>query len=346
MTKKMAGNLQPLVNNQRIVKQDGTPTDYFIRWAQQKQIDIGAGITAQQALEIITKYLADHELQAGSGIQITPSGNISDSPTIAAEVQAILDQITDVRGSVLFRGAAGWEALGPGPNGHFLRTNGAGANPSWAAGGGGGGGLWWFNPPVAADFPTFGSYDATMPFTFDNPNSGMVLRWTGNYVTNDSSKGCFKALPPGVDWQVITHWGMSGVWTNFAYGGVALRNSVTNRAFTIAQPTFAASAGYFLIGQNGWTAQALGNIILGSGNGAMPMHTRLSWVSATTTLNIEFSYDGESWINRYSTNVAASLGTPDLVGFKLHSSFAAAAVTGTYTDNRQFLTVDRWEQSW
>lgn len=135
----MAGNLQPLVNNQRIVKQDGTPTDYFIRWAQQKQIDIGAGITAQQALEIITRYLADHELQAGSGIQITPSGNVSDSPTIAAEVQAILDQITNVQGSILFRGAADWQALAPGAAGQFLKTNGAGADPAWAAGGGGGG---------------------------------------------------------------------------------------------------------------------------------------------------------------------------------------------------------------
>ena len=136
----MAGNLQPLVNNQRIVKADGTPTDYFIRWAQQKQIDIGSGITAEQALQIITQYLADHELQAGSGIQITPSGNLSDTPTIAAEVQAILDQITDVHGSILFRGASDWEALAPGINGYFLRTNGAGNNPSWAAGGGGGGG--------------------------------------------------------------------------------------------------------------------------------------------------------------------------------------------------------------
>lgn len=342
----MAGNLQPLVNNQRIVKDDGTPTGYFIRWAQQKQIDIGQGITAEQAVQIITQYLADHELQAGSGIQLTPSGNLSDTPTIAAEVQAILDQITDVRGSVLFRGAAGWEALAPGTSGQFLKTNGAGADPAWAAGGGGGGGLWWFNPPVAADFPTLGSYDATMPLTFDNANSGMVLRWTGNYVTNDSSKGCFKALPAGVDWQVISHWGMSGVSANWAYGGIALRNSGSNRAFTIAQPTFATTANYFVLGQNGWTGQALTNTSLDVGLDLKPMHTRVSWVNSTTTLNVEFSYDGESWLNRYSTNVGASLGTPDLIGFKLHSSFAAAAVTGTYTDNRQFLTVDRWEQSW
>lgn len=139
MIQTMTGNLQPLDQKFPIVTPDGRPTLYFIKWAQQKQIDIGAGITAEQALQIIELYLADHQLQAGSGIQITPSGNISDSPTIAAEVQAILDQITNVRGSVFFRGAAGWQALGPGTDGYFLRTNGAGADPSWAAGGGGGG---------------------------------------------------------------------------------------------------------------------------------------------------------------------------------------------------------------
>lgn len=139
MIQTMTGNLQPLDQKFPIVTPDGRPTLYFIKWAQQKQIDIGSGITAEQAVQIITQYLADHELQAGSGIQITPSGNLSDTPTIAAEVQVILDQITDVRGSILFRGAAGWEALAPGLSGQFLKTMGAGADPVWAAGGGGGG---------------------------------------------------------------------------------------------------------------------------------------------------------------------------------------------------------------
>lgn len=137
----MTGYLQPLERKQQVVNSDGTPTEYFIRWAQQRQIDIGEGITAQQALEIIEQYLADHTLQEGSGISLSPSGNISDSPTIAAEVQAILDQISTVQGSILFRGAAGWDELVPGTSGDFLKTNGAGANPEWAAAGGGGGSL-------------------------------------------------------------------------------------------------------------------------------------------------------------------------------------------------------------
>lgn len=135
----MTGNLQPLDQKFPIVTPDGRPTLYFIKWAQQKQIDIGQGITAEQALAIIEQYLADHQLQEGSGISISPSGNLSDAPTIAAEVQAILDQITTTRGSILFRGVDDWQALAPGTAGQFLKTNGAGADPSWAAGGGGGG---------------------------------------------------------------------------------------------------------------------------------------------------------------------------------------------------------------
>lgn len=40
----MTVNSQPLVNHQKIVNPDGTPTDYFIRWAQQRLTDIAAGV--------------------------------------------------------------------------------------------------------------------------------------------------------------------------------------------------------------------------------------------------------------------------------------------------------------
>jgi hypothetical protein len=137
----MAGDLQPLDQKFPIVDPRGNPTLYFIQWAQQRQIDIQNGITAEQCIEIITQYLADHQLQQGSGISIAPSGNISDSPTIAAEVQAILDQISTIHGTVLFRGAADWQALAPGTAGQVLTSGGPGADVSWAAGGGGGGSL-------------------------------------------------------------------------------------------------------------------------------------------------------------------------------------------------------------
>lgn len=125
----MAGHLQPLDQKFSIVDSRGTPTDYFIRWAQQRQLDIADGITQQDLID----YLTAHILQEGSGIQITPDGQLPHSPTIAADVQEILDQITATQGAILYRGLLGWAALLPGTAGFFLKTNGAGADPTWAA---------------------------------------------------------------------------------------------------------------------------------------------------------------------------------------------------------------------
>jgi hypothetical protein len=140
----MVGNLQPLERQFPIVDQDGRPTQYFIRWAQQRQIDIQQAVSPEEALAIaqayVTDLLADNPLTGGVGIDLSPSGNILDGVTISANVQAILDVISSTQGAILFRGATDWQALAPGTAGQFLQTAGAGADPAWAAGGGGGGG--------------------------------------------------------------------------------------------------------------------------------------------------------------------------------------------------------------
>lgn len=46
----MSSKFEPLQNNVRIVRDDGTPTDYFIRWAQQKQIDLAGAANANIAI--------------------------------------------------------------------------------------------------------------------------------------------------------------------------------------------------------------------------------------------------------------------------------------------------------
>jgi len=91
----MTGNLQPLEQQFPIVDPaTGRPTIYFIKWAQQRQIDITAGITAEQAQQLILDFMAAHQLQEGLGISITPSGNLADDPTIA--LNAVLDDLQDV----------------------------------------------------------------------------------------------------------------------------------------------------------------------------------------------------------------------------------------------------------
>jgi hypothetical protein len=53
----MAGDLQPLDEKFPIVGPDGRPTLYFIKWAQQRQIDITGAVTADEALEIVVDHL-------------------------------------------------------------------------------------------------------------------------------------------------------------------------------------------------------------------------------------------------------------------------------------------------
>lgn len=132
----MAGNLQPLDSKFAVVDAQGRPTEYFTRWAQQKQIDISKGIT----LTDLAAYLAAHKLIAGTGIQLTPDGNIADGVTIHADAQAILDEITATRGAIIYRGLLGWTALLPGTANQLLQTNGAGADPTWVNPPSGGGG--------------------------------------------------------------------------------------------------------------------------------------------------------------------------------------------------------------
>jgi hypothetical protein len=60
-------------------------------------------------------------------------------PAIGTELSDYLDYVlgTTIRGTMMYRGGAGWIALPPGANGLFLQTHDAGADPTWAVGGSG-----------------------------------------------------------------------------------------------------------------------------------------------------------------------------------------------------------------
>lgn len=57
----------------------------------------------------------------------------SEVRSLLASASALLDTITSTRGSILYRGASAWLGLAPGTSGQFLKTNGSGADPSWAS---------------------------------------------------------------------------------------------------------------------------------------------------------------------------------------------------------------------
>lgn len=208
-----------------------------------------------------------------------------------------------------------------------------------SGGGGGGSGPWYFNPPHATDFPTLGNSLGTDMTLTDDTDVGLVLEWQGNQGSNDDSEGCFKALPAGVDWTVIVHFLMHPYNANYIYGGPCVRNSGANRGYTYGQFLFSGALGYFLLGQNGFAGQTTNSTF--EGNAPVPMHMKLQFNSTTDDLSCSLSGDGKTFRKLRSDNIASYLGTPDLVGFKLHTSTGDAN-----HDHNPVITVDRWEQDW
>lgn len=76
----MPGEPQPLFSNQPIVNADGTPTQYFIRWAQQRQVDISGGITAAQAQQLVDDFAAGRSVKTGTGL--TGGGTLAADRTL------------------------------------------------------------------------------------------------------------------------------------------------------------------------------------------------------------------------------------------------------------------------
>ena len=325
----MAGNLQPLDQKFPIVRSDGRPTEYFIRWAQQRQIDISGGITAEQANTLIIEYLAAHQLQAGSGINITPDGNISNDPTIAADVQVILDQITNVHGSILYRDSGAWVALAPGTSGQFLKTQGAGADPVWAAGGGA---PWDFSPPLASAFTLF-TGDATNVTLTDDADVGLIVSTT-TPVTTSIVRGGYKALPAvGTDFSVTMKFDIVGANVNFIAGGLIAYESATGKAHTFLE--FCDSASNLDLRR-----QTIAGVYTADVKVGRPWSWKAVWLRiARVGTNLIFSHstDGKNWIAFQTIAQNTYLTTaPDRIGPGLWLNNSA---------NLPIMSVQYWAQT-
>lgn len=90
----------------------------------------------QPAAKSMIQQVAANNLVAPT---LTVLANITGAAAqaVGVTITQILDLLTGVagsaaaRGSMIFRGASGWSLLAPGTSGQYLKTNGAGADPSW-----------------------------------------------------------------------------------------------------------------------------------------------------------------------------------------------------------------------
>jgi hypothetical protein len=130
-----------------------------------------------------------------------PVGNGGTGQTTAANaIQAFLDAISTTQGTILYNNGTDWVALAPGTNGHYLQTQGAAANPQWAAVSGG--------SPAGADtqiqYNNAGAFGASASLTFaagvlgvgqNNAQAGQIILYdasgsaSGSLVIHEQSSG-------------------------------------------------------------------------------------------------------------------------------------------------------------
>ena len=66
--------------------------------------------------------------QKALGRNTAGAGNVEE-----LSLSQMMDWTSSTQGTILYRGASGWAALGTGTTGNVLQTNGAGADPTWAS---------------------------------------------------------------------------------------------------------------------------------------------------------------------------------------------------------------------
>ena len=203
----MVGRIQPLAKEFEIVGPDGKPTDYFIRWAQERQIDIAQGISAAEAQQLIDDWAAARDIVAG--VALDGGGNLSADVTLDY-AGGIADQ-SDVDLST------------PPADGQVLVWNDGASMwvPADQSGGGGGGGLTLIGTQtlaVGAASVTFGS----IPQDYKD----LVLVWSLRGDTAVANTDFFARLNgdtgANYDYEFV-HWFATGSSINQSTGQTAGR---------------------------------------------------------------------------------------------------------------------------
>lgn len=289
--------LQPLNSQVPIVDNEGKPLPSFITMLQ--KLGVGTGLDGSSGT-IALAAMAAKTILANKTVGTT-------APT-ACTLSDILDFASSTRGSILYRGSTGWAALAPGTAGQFLKTNGAGADPSWAAGGGGGSGFGTVD--VSAYGLTGGPLSAPTEVTDTEFGYGFSHAFA-NITTNNF---WFRTRAFTGDLTIIARTIMLPQSNGNNSLGIIFRESAATKFVALLSTWNVGS--YCEVSKStndgSTSTAATGSTSVALSTGVVPVYFKAVYVAGTNTLTMSVSLNGIIWIQLYSNTVDV---TPNQVGF-------------------------------
>ncbi len=295
----MAGKFQPLDQNFAIVKANGLPTEYFIRWAQQRQIDITTAVTFGD--------LANIHVIAGVGL--TGGGSIDADVTVDLEDTAV---VVGTYGDATHSAQITIDQQGRITNAVDVAISG---------GGGGSSGEASLTPPALAAYTWINQGSAS---AVDNGNG---ISMTVPNPGSTQIRALAKVMAAG-DFDVKIR--IKGI-TNGAVTptfGLFLQNNASGKILLL---------GYEPAGNTLYFQRWSGVTAFNSAVASRAIVPAFNWFRATrvgTTIEFFFSLDGLDWKSMGTELEATYTGTIDRVGFSANvnntstANFVVQSVTG------------------
>lgn len=319
----MVGTFQPLVENQEIVDENGKPTQYFIRFIQEKQEDIGTAITEAEA-EIIAQSLIDSWASArdiNTGFGLSGGGNLSTDRTIALGDPALTDPAAD---RILFwddsAGQMDWLTAGSG----LTITDKTIA----ASGGGGGGGGYEASAatvPIVSDFTwvnqgTATAADETNCLSITNDNDGELHCLVRTVPT--APFDVYMRLEPLILSNVTFTSGF------FFQGGIVLRDSSDGELITFfitEQRVAGDEQNVYYLNANRWNSPTSASTAILTLYSSHPY----KWLRVnvtSTTITFYTSIDGWNWQQVGTETISTFIDTVSQYGIVARSDANASTL--------------------